>query len=181
MNKKGFTLVEIAIVLVIIGLLIGGILKGQQLIKQAKIKRLVKMSDEIRAAWNAFYDKYNMIPGDENNPTLPPGDTHNGNGNGYVTGRERYYVFEDLAKAGLISGDYNGSNLPKHPFGGDVDVYYATYNGKTAHWIRFFNVPADVCYQIDLKYDDGKYNSGSIQGSGDYSSGRGTYNLYIEL
>ena len=81
-NQKGFTLVEIAIVLVIIGLLIGGVLKGQAMIQNAKVKRVVKSADELRAAVYTFYDKYGVYPGDENLAAIPPGDTHNGNGNG---------------------------------------------------------------------------------------------------
>ena len=71
-DNGGFTLVEIAIVMVIIGLLIGGVLKGQAMIREAKIKRMVKMADEIRTAVNTFYDKYRMYPGDENSPDFRP-------------------------------------------------------------------------------------------------------------
>jgi prepilin-type N-terminal cleavage/methylation domain-containing protein len=71
-NQQGFTLVEIAIVLVIIGLLVGGVLKGQAMIQNAKVKKAVKMADELRAGVMTFYDKYGMYPGDENQAT-PPG------------------------------------------------------------------------------------------------------------
>ena len=53
-NQNGFTLVEIAIVLVIIGLLVGGVLKGQAMIQNAKVKRVAKMADELRASRNDF-------------------------------------------------------------------------------------------------------------------------------
>ena len=59
-NQAGFTLIEIAIVMVIIGLLIGGVLKGQAMIQNAKVKRVVKQSDEIRAAVKTFYDRYSV-------------------------------------------------------------------------------------------------------------------------
>jgi len=169
-NSRGFTLVEIAIVMVIIGLLIGGILKGRQMIRNAKAKRIVKMADELRASWNSFYDRYGLYPGDENNRNVPSGDRHNGNGNGRVEGSEIYYLFEDLQKAGFISGTFNGtSDLPKHSFGGRVCIIYANIN-RTGykHWIRFENVPWDICQQIDIKYDDGIYNKGSIMANEPY-------------
>ena len=65
-NEKGFTLVEIAIVLVIIGLILGAILKGQSMIENAKIKRVVKQADEIRAAVYSYQDRYKQLPGDDN-------------------------------------------------------------------------------------------------------------------
>ena len=183
-GERGFTLVEIAIVLVIIGLLIGGILKGREMIKNAKVKRVVKMADELRSAWNSFYDKYGVYPGDENKRDIPPGDRHNGNGDGHVIGNEIYYLFEDLQKAELISGNYNGtSDLPTHPFGGKVAIIYLNLN-RTGykHWIRFENMPWDVCQQIDMKYDDGVYNTGSIMANTRYSASAGTIRyFYIAL
>jgi len=63
--QKGFTLVEIAIVLVIIGLLLGGILKGQEMITQAKIKNVIADYSGISAAYHGYQDRYRAIPGDD--------------------------------------------------------------------------------------------------------------------
>ena len=69
-SQKGFTLVELSIVLVIIGLIIGGVLKGQELIANAQIKNLVSQIQSYQAALVSFRDKYNGLPGDLANAQL---------------------------------------------------------------------------------------------------------------
>ena len=110
---------EIAIVMVIIGLLIGGILKAQGMIQNAKVKRVVKQADELRAAVMGFYDKYGMYPGDENQAAIPPGADGEGNGDGMInTNAEIFEVYRDLVRSELIAGDYNGTTeLPSMPLG----------------------------------------------------------------
>lgn len=63
-KEGGFTLVEIAIVLVIIGLLLGGILKGQELITSARVRNLADQASAVQAAYYGFVDRYRAIPGD---------------------------------------------------------------------------------------------------------------------
>jgi prepilin-type N-terminal cleavage/methylation domain-containing protein len=185
-DQAGFTLVEIAIVMVIIGLLIGGVLKGQAMIQNAKVKRVVKQADELRAAVMTFYDKYGVFPGDENLANVPPGGgDSNGNGNGQITGTEVYEVYRDLSLAGLISGTYNGtSDLPKHPFGGNVDLVWVNPPGASTppgHYLRFYNLPAEVCLEIDTKNDDGDATTGSIVGSSAYTPGTTVATLYVQF
>ena len=170
-NQSGFTLVEIAIVMVIIGLLIGGVLKGQAMIQNAKVKRVVKQADEMRAMIMAFYDKYGVYPGDENLTNIPPGDTVEGNGSGQMEYAERFDLFNDLMLAKLINGSFTGANVATHPFGDDVYVYWADPPGAPGadHYIRYDNLPWDVCLEIDTKYDDGVFNTGTIVGSEDYT------------
>ncbi|MEO6023238.1 MAG: prepilin-type N-terminal cleavage/methylation domain-containing protein, partial [Burkholderiales bacterium] len=63
-QQAGFTLVEIAIVLVIIGLLLGGILKGQELVQNARVRNLADQQNAVAAAYYAFQDRYRALPGD---------------------------------------------------------------------------------------------------------------------
>ena len=68
-KQKGFTLVEIAIVLVIVGLLIGGVLKGQEMITNAKLKRMESDNAGIAAAMFSYQDRYLQLPGDDSAAT----------------------------------------------------------------------------------------------------------------
>lgn len=65
-RQQGFTLIEIAIVLVIIGLLLGGVLKGQELITSARVRNVISTQDGIKAAYFGFLDRYRALPGDYN-------------------------------------------------------------------------------------------------------------------
>lgn len=82
--QSGFTLVEIAIVLVIIGLLLGGILKGQEMITQAKIKNLINDFNGLAAAMYSYQDRYRALPGDESESKVAArwAGSHGGDGNG---------------------------------------------------------------------------------------------------
>lgn len=183
-GQRGFTLVEIAIVLVIIGLLLGAILKGQEMIKSAKIKRVVKQADELRASAYTYQDLYKYLPGDDPYANTRWTVDGVGDGSGTITGAEVNHCFDHLQMAGLISGSYTGGAiLPTHAFGGNVWIAYATYGGKTAHWINFENILGSVARIIDLTYDDGVGNTGSVQntaGSATYADNL-AYTLIIEF
>jgi prepilin-type N-terminal cleavage/methylation domain-containing protein len=88
-NQNGFTLVELAIVMIIIGLLIGGILKGQEIVANAKVNATIKAIKEIKAAAVTFEDKYAFMPGDVRAGVVKNCNAANncrgGNQNGTVT------------------------------------------------------------------------------------------------
>ena len=177
-SNKGFTLVELAIVLVIIGIILGAVLKGQELIYNAKVKRVQSQIKEFIAAFYTYYDKYGYYPGDD--PTASTkfsSGAPNGNGNGLVevgycdtTGEESCNLWRHLRYANIISGDPAESTpanlLPKHAFGGPVDMFTGTYTvGGTTRsglWITLRNIEAQAAAAIDRAMDDGKCTTGSI-------------------
>lgn len=116
-SEKGFTLVELAVVMIIIGLLIGGVLKGQELITNARITTTASEMESFGAAYNGFVDKYNVQPGDMSNPaTRIPGCAaacaQAGDADGIVDANmgaaaaagEGTGFFGQLLNAGFISG-----------------------------------------------------------------------------
>ena len=136
MRRSGFSLVELSIVLVILGLLTGGILAGQSLIRASELRAVTTEYMRYTTAFQAFRDKYFAVPGDFNNATAFWGSaggtgsdttcqnaahtgtlTCNGNGDGAVfdnTGsngiQEQYHTWQHLANAGLIEGSYTAAN-----------------------------------------------------------------------
>lgn len=87
-QQSGFTLIEIAIVLVIIGLLLGGVLKGQEMIENSRIKSVVADMRGVSAAYNSYIDRFRAVPGDETAVIMNARGwtgTAVGNGNGVLT------------------------------------------------------------------------------------------------
>jgi len=142
---QGFTLVEIAIVLVIIGLLLGGILKGQEMITQAKIKNVIADFSGVSAAYHGYVDRYKKIPGDDPcagtgasltvgncGTTTPrwatPTAAVGGNGDGIVSGKynstsgadESRLWWDHLRRAGFVSGV--GDSQPFNALSGQLGV-----------------------------------------------------------
>lgn len=131
-NSRGFSLVELSIVLVILGLLVGGVLSGQSLIRASELRSVVSQYQRYYAATTAFRDKYFAFPGDMTTAATFWGaadgaggttaacattagtgtQTCNGNGDGFValstSSNENFRFWQHLANAGLIEGNYDG-------------------------------------------------------------------------
>jgi prepilin-type N-terminal cleavage/methylation domain-containing protein len=191
-NQSGYTLVEIAIVLVIIGLLLGGVLKGQELIYNQKVKSTYDNYRQFTAAMYGYQDRYKALPGDDPGALtrgfiVPPGEPPivAGNGNGYIDGGGNQCLVQGAAGevcqaayhlrlSGFLTGE--GTISAQHPLGGVVTLnapvagmgFPASFVGSTA--VCWHGLPNKAAQQIDLSYDDGKATSGSMQGSADYTT-----------
>ncbi len=159
-RQQGFTLVEIAIVLVIIGLLLGGVLKGQELITNAKIKAVTSDFENITAAYYAYQDRTGHMAGDGTNATPRVYDG--------VISDDDFFWF-DLKTEGFIGGELGtitNSDGPDHDLGG---VWEAREGGTagtdvfTTNHICATNVPESFASGIDTKLDDGDATAGSIR------------------
>lgn len=188
-QQQGFTLIEIAIVLVIIGLLLGGVLKGQELIQNARVRNVIALQDGVKSAFFGFQDRYRGIPGDytvanaqaniPNAGAVCGGDSdslinHVVNGVG-----ESICAWYQLSRAGFITGSYTGvgasnleaavnaTNAPSNPFGGFMQVFFdSNYSGvaNNVHNIKTgTNIPATVLAEIDRKIDDGLPDTGAFR------------------
>lgn len=189
--QAGFTLVEIAIVIVVVGLLMGAMLKGQELVHGAQVKNLASQQDGIKAAFLAFADRFGAPPGDYAHAgtyVSCRGTCLNGNGNGRVENnaapangseaREDLLAWEHLSAAGFIAGQYflnpgetaaSDSNSPKNRFGIHLQIAFDANFGLDAsknacHNIKTGNqVPASLLAEADHKFDDGRPHSGAFQ------------------
>lgn len=140
-SQKGFTLIEIAIVLVIIGLLLGGVLKGQELVNTARVRSLNNTVDGITAAWFSFQDRYRAFPGDYSQATtnLASGTATvaDGDGGGIVgqdgagaaDNDELAQAWVHLEAAGYIVGGLDGDNTNISVYKFDCPVTTCPDNG----------------------------------------------------
>ncbi len=190
MKRDGFTLIELSIALVIIGLLVGGILTGRALIEEAAMRATLKEIEQYNTAVNIFRIKYNCMPGTCNNATsFLPGSV-NGDGSNlwsYTVGNADR-VFEHLSIASLVGQLYSsttpgiGTQIPSTRFSKDVGIWGIKSDeshfgnirenqfvlGKQSNWApNNYNYSAFTSTQalmMDTKADNGIPSSGKVLG-----------------
>jgi prepilin-type N-terminal cleavage/methylation domain-containing protein len=181
-KQKGFTLVEIAIVLVIVGLLIGGVLKGQEMITNAKLKRIESDNAGIAAAMFSYQDRYLQLPGDDSGASgrfsvYADDDPVDGTGTGTIDGvwditstgdvtdgqtDETNLFFAHLRAAGLVPGGGKDDTKPSNAYGGQIGIQDGALN-IAGHVTIFGTIEGPIAKILEGRLDDKVGSSGRIQ------------------
>ena len=179
-NQKGFTLVEIAIVLVIVGLLIGGVLKGREMITNAKIKRVERDHAGIVAAMQTYRDRYLILPGDDDRASArfamytdgvndPAAADIDGDASGTVDGNweaaansETANFWKHLRAANLIPGGGDDDTQPTNAYGGNIGLRDGSLN-ISGHAIIFGSIEGPIAKILESQLDDNIPSTGLIQ------------------
>jgi len=188
-HQSGFTLIEIAIVLVIIGLLLGGVLKGQELINSAKVKNLAADFKNVPVFIYGYQDKFKALPGDDAavvahvNGTLattPGAATNRGNGiiegawNSSTATDESVLFWQHVRLAGLAPGETTVSvaagntYIPKNAVGGTLGITNSGTNLpitglKGSYIVCSSSIAGKFAKQLDTTMDDSNTEAGSMR------------------
>jgi len=180
-DRRGFTLVELAIVLVIIGIILGAILKGQALIQNARAKRLQNDLKGLESMIWTYYDRQGRLSGDCNRDGiigygLPAGVTYSltyFNDNS-TNGPTQYCrststgewdpdrAFSDMRRYRVADFSTPNRDLARHILGGAFVIGYRTVGGQNYNCIGIYDIPTWVAEMLET----------AIDGSVDHDSGR---------
>lgn len=187
-KQSGFTLIELAIVLVIIGLLLGGVLKGQELINSAKVKNMASDFRNIPIYIYGYQDKFKALPGDDKNASTHVLAAQPGNGDGVIGGSwndsgagsksEAYNFWQHIRLAGLATGSTDvtvGDWRPTNADGGSIGIQSGTSTAasspvldsagnaiKGTYIVCSAGILGKYVLQLDTTMDDGATDSGSM-------------------
>jgi len=184
-KQLGFSLIELAIVLVIAGLLLAGVMRGQELIANAKVKSLASDFRNIPTYFYGYQDRFRALPGDDHAAdTHIAGTNASTNGqvqNGLIQGSwnsstdtdESFLLWQHLRLAGLATGATDTTStryVPRNSEGGQLGV--TSVAALTAATTGTFNTAHAMCsdailgryaLQLDTMMDDGAGNSGVMR------------------
>lgn len=173
--SSGFTLVEMAVVLVIIAVIFVAVLQGRALIENAEYKSFKRSLADYAEAFRVFHERYDALPGDFNDPDAQNAiGQDGGDGDGVIegggcnaSGEESCRAWRHLRAASLIQGDPDvggGAANPDHDYGGQVLGFMTNDDGGApfGHRILVAEVPVEIARRLDNDIDDGRCDLGAV-------------------
>lgn len=179
-KQSGLTLLEVSIVMVILGVLLGLTLKGQELVNNSRVKSLADDFRSIQVALYGYQDRFRALPGDDRNASshLPdPGSpVYNGNGDEIINGNwssrsgESFNLWQHIRLAGFIQGTADtglDSYVPLNTSGGTLGAsasIASPIDGLKGNFIICSdNITGKMVKQLDLAMDDGNTDGGAMR------------------
>ena len=177
-SQNGFTLAEISIVLVIVGLILGGVLNARSVIRNGQTKDAIKAVNEMTTATQQFKDRYGMWPGDYSSAitSIPALSCANGNGNSQIeTAAETNCATEMLIRSNMLRGTAGSPLTVKGSSTVSVTSSTTALTGIAAARLpgnvsnaanivlRIQNIDCDIAIQIDRAVDDGNVDTGNFR------------------
>ena len=182
----GFTLIELSIVLIVIGLIIGSVLIAVNIIQNARVTTTVNAIQGYQAAVSTYVQNFGALPGDDTKAIdrfTANGVTNKGGGDGIIGlatltktfdstaaladgngASESRLVWSHLRAAGLVKGAGSDATQPANPFNGLYGIQYGAFTtGLTANVICLSNVPGSAARIIDQRLDDGVASTGNAR------------------
>lgn len=197
-SNSGFTLVEVSIVLVVIGLLIGSVLVAVNILQNARITSTISTLQSIQSAVSTYNQNYGAVPGDDAKAASRFGLSNSGGGDGLVgtsgsfkndatatltTGNgtsESNFVWSNLRSAGLIKGKADDVSQPGNSFGGIFGIQLGVFGiSDKTNVVCIDKIPGSAATIIDQRQDDGNPQTGNIRAGTDITSAAAT-NPYVE-
>lgn len=183
-QQTGFSLIEMSIVLVIVGVLLGGVLKGQSLIESSRVKSVLNDINALSSGYYGYDDRYRQLAGDDGSLAvlqarggqwanlslagdlsgiwdITAANTFSGTG-------ENGAFFQQLRASGFIQGNVTDTGvnaLPRHAFGGLIGVTANAMTGMVANgrYLCLGSLPGSAARSIDIAKDDGIANTGNLR------------------
>ncbi|MGI9338020.1 MAG: type II secretion system protein, partial [Gammaproteobacteria bacterium] len=180
-KRRGVTLIEIAIVLVIIGILLGGVLKGQELINNARVRSIIDQQNGLKVSWFSFLDRFGGMPGDYPFASQYIPQAKDGAGDGVISATDAPQAMQHLTAAGYLKCAQCTQSTPSmvtigltnsvhNAYGAAMAIYhvslaYANRVDNTQPRLMILSgplIPSNVLQQVDSKADDGVANEGEV-------------------
>lgn len=176
-RHRGFTLVEMAMVIAIAALLFGAIVGGQSLVRSAETQDILATAKDLSVAAQAFKERYHYLPGDfpvnqtsseiaDVSASCLKGGSREGNGNGRISDAESPCAAEHLIRAGFIRGDPTMALATR--FGSvrliandPALVLVYGFPASVVNLVEMTNIPCDVAMNIVRKIDTGELRTGA--------------------